>query len=50
MVDDRRTFCVAVVGHNKGMEEAASSFAGETVKLRTASVALLEVYHWFSGV
>lgn len=42
VVDDKRNHCVAVVGHNKGMEEAASSFAGAAVKLKTASAALLQ--------
>ena len=31
--DDGRNFCACVVGHNKGMEEAASSLAGTAVKL-----------------
>ena len=35
--------CACVVGHNKGMEEAASSLAGRPVKLGTASAALLQV-------
>ena len=30
------------VGHNKGWEEAASSFAKSAVRLTTASAALLE--------
>lgn len=35
--------CVMCVGHNKGMEEAASSFAGVPVRLQSANAALLEV-------
>ena len=31
-----------VIGHNKGWEEAATDFAGQTVKLRVANAALLE--------
>lgn len=34
--------CIMCVGHNRGWEEAASSFAGQAVKLRTASAALLQ--------
>eukprot|EP01026_Neomeris_dumetosa_P080255 TRINITY_DN8858_c0_g2_i4.p3 TRINITY_DN8858_c0_g2~~TRINITY_DN8858_c0_g2_i4.p3 ORF type:complete len:116 (-),score=30.98 TRINITY_DN8858_c0_g2_i4:284-631(-) len=34
--------CVMCVGHNKGWEEAASSFCGQEIKLSTSSVALLE--------
>jgi phosphohistidine phosphatase SixA len=33
---------VMCVGHNKGWEEAATSFAQQAVRLRTASAALLE--------
>ncbi|BDA42868.1 Uncharacterized protein At3g52155, chloroplastic [Coccomyxa sp. Obi] len=38
----REVSCVLCVGHNKGMEEAASSLAGETIRLETANAALLE--------
>ncbi|KAK9824993.1 hypothetical protein WJX81_006015 [Elliptochloris bilobata] len=34
--------CVLCLGHNKGMEEAASDLAGSTVRLETANAALLE--------
>lgn len=34
--------CCLCLGHNKGWEEAASSFAGETVRLGNAHAALLE--------
>ncbi|GAX79009.1 hypothetical protein CEUSTIGMA_g6449.t1 [Chlamydomonas eustigma] len=40
--DDERHRCACIVGHNKGMEEAASSLAGCAVKLKTASAALLQ--------
>jgi len=43
VVDDSKNLCVMLVGHNKGWEEAASSFAGHAVKLKTASAALLQV-------
>lgn len=43
VVDDARHHCVLVVGHNKGWEEAASTFAGCPIKLKTASAALLKV-------
>jgi hypothetical protein len=33
---------VLCLGHNKGWEEAASSYAGETVKLGNCYAALLE--------
>lgn len=33
---------IMLVGHNKGWEEAASSFARQAVRLKTASAALLE--------
>jgi len=36
--------CVLCLGHNKGWEEAASSFAGETLKLGNCYAALLEGY------
>jgi phosphohistidine phosphatase SixA len=39
---DTANFCVMCVGHNKGWEEAASSFAQRAVRLTTASAALLE--------
>lgn len=39
---DTATFCVMCVGHNKGWEEAASSFARQAVRLHTASAALFE--------
>ncbi|KAG2488010.1 hypothetical protein HYH03_013447 [Edaphochlamys debaryana] len=42
VADDRRTMCVMAVGHNKGWEEAASQLAGQAVKLRPASAALLQ--------
>eukprot|EP00195_Chlamydomonas_chlamydogama_P010681 CAMPEP_0202905084 /NCGR_PEP_ID=MMETSP1392-20130828/32444_1 /ASSEMBLY_ACC=CAM_ASM_000868 /TAXON_ID=225041 /ORGANISM="Chlamydomonas chlamydogama, Strain SAG 11-48b" /LENGTH=221 /DNA_ID=CAMNT_0049593019 /DNA_START=204 /DNA_END=869 /DNA_ORIENTATION=- len=42
VVDDAKNYCVMCVGHNKGMEEAASSFAKQAVKLKTASAALLQ--------
>lgn len=44
VVDDDRNQVVMCVGHNKGWEEAASSFCGQAVKLRTASAALLQAY------
>ncbi|GFH24769.1 phosphoglycerate mutase family protein, partial [Haematococcus lacustris] len=31
------------VGHNKGWEEAASSWSGRAIKLGTATAALLQV-------
>eukprot|EP01025_Chloroclados_australasicus_P049099 TRINITY_DN5582_c0_g1_i1.p1 TRINITY_DN5582_c0_g1~~TRINITY_DN5582_c0_g1_i1.p1 ORF type:complete len:308 (-),score=37.95 TRINITY_DN5582_c0_g1_i1:649-1467(-) len=34
--------CVMCVGHNKGWEEATSSFCGQEIKLGTSSAALLE--------
>lgn len=34
--------CILCVGHNKGWEEAASSFAGTAVKLKTATAAVLQ--------
>lgn len=34
--------CVLCLGHNKGWEEAATSFAGHPVRLETANAALLE--------
>lgn len=34
--------CVLCLGHNKGWEEAATSFAGRPVRLETANAALLE--------
>ncbi|KAL4522750.1 hypothetical protein Ndes2526A_g00898 [Nannochloris sp. 'desiccata'] len=34
--------CVLCLGHNKGWQEAASSFAGETLKLGNCYAALLE--------
>eukprot|EP00891_Asterochloris_glomerata_P000341 jgi/Astpho2/341/e_gw1.00010.106.1_t len=34
--------CIMCLGHNKGFEEAASSFAGQPVRLGTAHAALLE--------
>ncbi|EIE24497.1 phosphoglycerate mutase-like protein [Coccomyxa subellipsoidea C-169] len=34
--------CVLCLGHNKGMEEAASSLTGKTIRLETANAALLE--------
>ncbi|KAG1655473.1 hypothetical protein FOA52_008667 [Chlamydomonas sp. UWO 241] len=43
VVSDDHNTCVAIVGHNRGMEEAASSMAGVAVKLRPASAALLQV-------
>ena len=39
---DDRVRTVMVIGHNKGWEEAATDFAGQTVKLRVANAALLE--------
>ncbi|KIY93249.1 hypothetical protein MNEG_14713 [Monoraphidium neglectum] len=39
---DTANFCVMCVGHNKGWEEAASSFAKQAVRLHTASAALFE--------
>ncbi|KAG2433041.1 hypothetical protein HXX76_008768 [Chlamydomonas incerta] len=42
--DDARNRVVMCVGHNKGWEEAASQLAGQAVKLRTASAALLQCY------
>lgn len=44
VLDDSKHFVVMCVGHNKGWEEAASSFCGQAVKLRTASAALLQAY------
>ncbi|KAF5832652.1 hypothetical protein DUNSADRAFT_11397 [Dunaliella salina] len=43
VVHDKSHFCVMLVGHNKGWEEAASQLAGQAVKLQTASAALLQV-------
>ncbi|CAK0787456.1 hypothetical protein CVIRNUC_010676 [Coccomyxa viridis] len=34
--------CVLCLGHNKGMEEAATSLAGNAVRLETANAALLQ--------
>ena len=39
-VADART--IMVVGHNKGMEEAASEYCGEDVRLQVATAAILE--------
>ncbi|KAI8471818.1 MAG: hypothetical protein J3K34DRAFT_505539 [Monoraphidium minutum] len=39
---DTANFCVMCVGHNKGWEEAATSFAQRAVRLHTASAALFE--------
>merc|ERR1711976_488328 len=33
---------IMCMGHNKGWEEAASSFAGEPIELQTCNAALLE--------
>lgn len=43
MACDAKNFCIMCVGHNKGWEEAASSFAKQAVRLGTASAALFEV-------
>lgn len=40
--DDQKHSTIMVLGHNKGMEEAASSLSGQEIKLRAASGALLE--------
>lgn len=40
IVADART--IMVVGHNKGMEEAASEYCGEDVRLQVATAAILE--------
>jgi phosphohistidine phosphatase len=40
--DDEKHKTIMVLGHNKGMEEAASSMTGREVKLKSASAALLE--------
>lgn len=42
VVDDARDFCVMCIGHNKGWEEAASSMVKSTVRLQTATAALLQ--------
>ncbi|KAG2448681.1 hypothetical protein HYH02_006038 [Chlamydomonas schloesseri] len=42
--DDAKNRVIMCVGHNKGWEEAASQLAGQAVKLRTASAALLQCY------
>lgn len=42
VADDQLNHTIAIIGHNKGMEEAASSLAGAAVNLRTASAALLQ--------
>ena len=39
---DDRVRTVMVIGHNKGWEEAATDFAGESVRLGVANAALLE--------
>lgn len=40
---DDKYSTVMLVGHNRGWEEAASSFAKQTVRLKTACAALLQV-------
>ncbi|MEW5302215.1 MAG: hypothetical protein WDW36_005018 [Sanguina aurantia] len=42
VVEDSKNSCVLLCGHNRGWEEAASAFAGQAIKLRTASAALLQ--------
>eukprot|EP00877_Chromochloris_zofingiensis_P009141 jgi/Chrzof1/4480/Cz14g14230.t1 len=42
IASDTDNQCVMCVGHNKGWEEAASSFTKQAVRLNTASAALLE--------
>lgn len=39
---DSNATCVLCLGHNKGWEEAASSFVGEKVKLQPCTAALLD--------
>lgn len=39
---DSAVKCVLCLGHNKGWEEAASSFSGRSVRLQPANAALLQ--------
>ncbi|KAJ9518852.1 hypothetical protein QJQ45_026099, partial [Haematococcus lacustris] len=43
VVNSDKHSCVMCVGHNKGWEEAASSWSGRAIKLGTATAALLQV-------